>query len=182
MTTDLTRLDEWFGRILQGLSPADRRRAALKLGQALRRSTSSASPPTSTPTAPPSPRARPATTARAACAPSRGKMFQGLRYAKHWRIDADEDGVELSPPPVAARMAAVSQFGETVTVGRLRNGQRIRARYPERRLLGFYEDDEGLASKLRQMIEPDCITQLALRSVRLGSEASCHHRCRATHE
>jgi hypothetical protein len=26
-------------------------------------------------------------------------MFQGLRHAKQWRIDADEDGVELSPPP-----------------------------------------------------------------------------------
>jgi hypothetical protein len=53
-------------------------------------------------------------------------------------------------------MAAVSQFGETVTVGRLRNGTKIRARYPERRLLGFSEEDEGLALEIAAaMIEPD---------------------------
>lgn len=155
---DLTRLDEWFGRILQGLSPADRRRAALKLGQALRRSNlkriAANIDPDGTPFAPRKARYDRKGRLRTKAG---GKMFQGLRYARHWRIDADEDGMELSPAsPVAARMAAVSQFGETVTVGRLRNGQRIRARYPERRLLGFSKEDEGLALEIAAaMIEPD---------------------------
>ena len=39
----------------------------------------------------------------------------------------------------------MNQFGDTVTVGRMRNGHRIRAKYPERRLLGFSDDDEKLA-------------------------------------
>jgi hypothetical protein len=64
---DLTRLDEWLGQILQGLSAPERRSAALKLGQALRRSNlkriAANVDPDGTPFAP-----RPATTARAACA------------------------------------------------------------------------------------------------------------------
>jgi hypothetical protein len=77
--------------------------------------------------------------------------------AKQWKIDADQDGVEIAPvSPVAARMGRVSQFGETITVGRLRNGKRIRARYPERRLLGLSNEDEDLAMLIAaEMIEPD---------------------------
>jgi phage virion morphogenesis protein len=141
-----------------GSRPAERRLAARKLGQALRRSNlkriSSNTNPDGTPFAP-----------RKARYDRRGhlrmkagaKMFRGLRQAKQWRIDADEDGVELSPvSPVTGRMGAVSQFGETVTVGRLRNGKRIRARYPERRLLGFSDEDEDLAMQIAaEMIEPD---------------------------
>jgi phage virion morphogenesis protein len=154
---DLTRLDEWLGQILQGLSAPERRSAALKLGQALRRSNlkriAANVDPDGTPFAPRKPRYDRQGRLRARAG---GKMFQGLRYAKHWRIDADETGVELSPAsPITARMAAVSQFGETVTVGRLRNGQRIRARYPERRLLGFSREDEDLALDIiAGMIEP----------------------------
>lgn len=155
---DLTRLDEWLGQILQGLSAPERRSAALKLGQALRRSNlkriTANVDPDGTPFAPRKPRYDRQGRLRARAG---GKMFQGLRYAKHWRIDADETGVELSPAsPITARMAAVSQFGETVTVGRLRNGQRIRARYPERRLLGFSREDENLALDIiAGMIEPE---------------------------
>jgi phage virion morphogenesis protein len=97
---DLARLDEWFGRILKGLSPAERRRAALKLGQALRRSNlkriAANIDPDGTPFAPRKARYDRKGRLRTKAG---GKMFQGLRYAKHWRIDADEDGVELSPPP-----------------------------------------------------------------------------------
>jgi phage virion morphogenesis protein len=135
---DLTRLDEWFGRILQGLSPADRRRAALKLGQALRRSNlkriAANIDPDGTPFAPRKARYDRKGRLRTKAG---GKMFRACATPSTGASTPTKDGVELSPPPVAARMAAVSQFGETVTVGRLRNGQRIRARYPERRLLGF---------------------------------------------
>jgi hypothetical protein len=97
---DLTRLDEWLGQILQGLSAPERRSAALKLGQALRRSNlkriAANVDPDGTPFAPRKPRYDRQGRLRARAG---GKMFQGLRYAKHWRIDADETGVELSPPP-----------------------------------------------------------------------------------
>ena len=45
----LAGLDPWLGDILAGLSPAKRKRAATKLGQALRRS--NLAPPMSNPTA-----------------------------------------------------------------------------------------------------------------------------------
>jgi phage virion morphogenesis (putative tail completion) protein len=155
---DLTRLDEWFGQILQGLAPAERRRAAMKLGQALRRSNlkriSSNTNPDGTPFEPRKARYDRKGRLRMKAG---AKMFRGLRMAKQWKIDADQDGVELSPvSPVAARMGRVSQFGETITVGRLRNGKRIRARYPERRLLGHSDEDEDLAMLIAaEMIEPD---------------------------
>jgi phage virion morphogenesis protein len=154
---DLTRLDEWFGRILQGLSPAERRRAALKLGQALRRSNlkriAANIDPDGTPFAPRKARYDRKGRLRTKAG---GKMFQGLRYAKHWRIDADEDGVELSPPPRRR------PHGRRQPVRRNRHRRppaqrhQIRARYPERRLLGFSEEDEGLALEIAAaMIEPD---------------------------
>jgi hypothetical protein len=68
---DLTRLDEWLGQILQGLSAPERRSAALKLGQALRRSNLKRIAANVDPDGTPSPRANPATTARAACARGR---------------------------------------------------------------------------------------------------------------
>lgn len=155
---DLTRLDEWFGQILQGLAPAARRRAAVKLGQALRRSNlkriGANTNPDGTPFEPRKPRYDRRGRLRMKAG---GKMFRGLRMAKQWKIDADEDGVELAPvSPVAAKMGRVSQFGETITVGRLRSGKRIRARYPERKLLGMSDDDEDLAMLIAaQMIETD---------------------------
>jgi hypothetical protein len=146
---DLTRLDEWFGRILKGLSPADRRRAALKLGQALRRSNLKRIAANIDPDGTPSPHARPATTARAACAPKPGARCSRACATPSTGASTPTKTAWNSPRlPVTARMAAVSQFGETVTVGRLRNGTKIRARYPERRLLGFSEEDEGLALEI----------------------------------
>jgi phage virion morphogenesis protein len=154
---DLTRLDEWFGRILQGLSPAERRRAALKLGQALRRSNlkriAANIDPDGTPFAPRKARydrkGRLRTKAGARCSRACATPNTGASTPTKTAWNSPR-------LPIAARMAAVSQFGETVTVGRLRNGQRIRARYPERRLLGFSEEDEGLALEIAAaMIEPD---------------------------
>jgi hypothetical protein len=73
-----------------------------------------------------------------------GKMFKGLRKLAKWRIDAAPDGVEISPSPTPPIVGSVSQFGQTVTVGRLRNGRKIRqiCRAP---LLGFGREDEDLA-------------------------------------
>ncbi len=144
---DLSRLDAWFGRILQGLEPGQRRKAALKLGQALRRSNLKRIAANVQPDGSPMEPRKPRKDARGRLRKKAGgTMFQGLRFAKHWRIDADQDGVEITAKsPIVDRNASVSQFGETAIVGRLRNRTPIRYRYPERLLLGFGPEDEDLA-------------------------------------
>jgi phage virion morphogenesis protein len=106
---DLTRLDEWFGQILQGLAPAERRRAAMKLGQALRRSNlkriSSNTNPDGTAFEPRKARYDRKGRLRMKAG---AKMFRGLRMAKQWKIDADQDGVEIAPVSPVARAWAAS--------------------------------------------------------------------------
>jgi phage virion morphogenesis protein len=157
MADDLARLEEWFGQILHGFAPAERRRAAHKLGLALRRSNlkriaANIQPDGSAMEAKKERRNRHGRIVL----PAGAKMFQGLRYAKHWRVDAAPDGVEISPSSnLAAYFGAVNQFGLTATVGRLRNGGKIRAKYPERRLLGLSDKDEKLALEIAgQLLEP----------------------------
>jgi phage virion morphogenesis (putative tail completion) protein len=147
MAQDLAEFERWMVRVMQGLEPARRRAAALKLAQALRRanlariaanieSDGSAMPP------------------RKASMGQRGrlrrkagaKMFRRLRLTRSWKIGADADGLELMPAsPAIDRIAAVHHFGELARVGRLGNGRVIRTRYTERRLLGFSADDNAQA-------------------------------------
>lgn len=150
MADDLHRLEAWFGQILQGLAPKERRRAALKLGQALRRSNlariSANTQADGTPMVPKKARYDRHKRLRQKAG---GKMFKGMRLAKLWKLDIREDGLTLAPKSaVADRFGATNQWGETATVGRLRNGQRIRYKYPERRLLDFSDGDENLALEI----------------------------------
>lgn len=146
MAEDLQQFEEWFGRILQGLDPAARKRAAMKLGQRLRASNlkriAANVEPDGTPMIPRKPRLDRRGRLRARAG---GKMFKGLRRARNWKIDADETGVEVRPASGAVdRVASVSHFGEISTVGYLRGGTPIRARYAMRRLLGLPPEDQAL--------------------------------------
>jgi len=152
---DLTGFEEWFGQILAGLAPPPRKRAALKLGEALRRANLAritanvdADGGKFTPRKP--------RKDRRGRLRERGKMFRGLRLARNWRLIADPDGVELTPSTHGAdRVGAVNQFGEVDTVGRGRDGRLVRYRYPERRLLGFSPDDRQLAVEIAtSLIDP----------------------------
>ncbi|NOW46713.1 phage virion morphogenesis protein [Novosphingobium sp. SG751A] len=157
MADDLSRLDEWFGRIIAGLEPAQRRKATLKLGRLLRRSNlkriGANVDPDGVPFAPRKARLDRRGRLRKGAG---GKMFKGLRKLAKWRINAAADGVEIMPVTnTADRVGSVSQFGQTVTVGRLRNGRKIRAKYEERRLLGFSREDEDLALQVAgELLEP----------------------------
>lgn len=154
MADDLQRLEEWFGRIMAGLSPAERRRAATKLGTALRKSNlariAANRQEDGSAMEPRKPR-------RGKKGRLRGKMYQGLRNRKHWRIDADGNGVEVTPVnAVIDRISSVSQFGEVAPVGRTRDGRVIRTKYAERRLLGFSEADKQLTLDIvAEMLDPD---------------------------
>jgi len=154
---DLSQLDEWFGQILEGLEPAQRRRAALKLGQALRRSNTKRIGENVEPDGRAMEPRKPRQDRRGRLRRRSGKMFKGLRRLRNWKIDADADGVELRPVSGNVdKVAAVSQFGEVSTVGYLRNGTPIRARYAVRRLLGFGPEDEHLALEIAAaLIDPE---------------------------
>ncbi|GGZ02734.1 phage virion morphogenesis protein [Novosphingobium colocasiae] len=158
MAEDLQQFEEWFGRILQGMEPAARKRAAMKLGQRLRANNlkriAANVEPDGSPMAPRKPRLDRRGRLRARAG---GKMFKGLRRARNWKIDADQDGVEIRPATGAVdRVGSVSQFGEISTVGYLRNGTPIRARYAMRRILGFGPEDDTLALEVAaSLFDPD---------------------------
>lgn len=155
---DLSRFDEWFGQILAGLSPAQRRKATLKLGQELRRSNlkrvAANIEPDGRPMEPRKPRLDRRGKVRKR---GSGKMFKGLRKLRNWKIEADADGVEIRPATGSVdRVGAVSQFGEVADVGRLHDGRTIRHRYAQRRILGFGPEDEHIALDIAaSLMQPD---------------------------
>lgn len=146
----LAGLDAYFGQILASLSPARRRRAAMKLGQALRRANveriAANEQPDGTSMEPRKPRKDRRGRLRKQVG---GKMFRKLRQARKWRIDAQPDSVEIIATG-NQRIAAQHQFGEEGQVGRAPDGRQIRHRYPVRRLLGFAPGDEREALRVAE--------------------------------
>ncbi|MXO73573.1 phage virion morphogenesis protein [Alteraurantiacibacter buctensis] len=146
----LAGFDAYFGRILAGLSPSRRRRATLKLGQALRRANveriAANEQPDGTAMEP-----RKARKDRRGRLRKRagGRMFRKLRQAKKWRIDAQPDSVEITATG-NQRIAAQHQFGEEGVVGQGPDGRRIKHRYTARRLLGFGPGDEREALRVAE--------------------------------
>lgn len=143
MAEDLRDLEQWLGRIMAGLAPARRRSAALKLAQALRRLNAARIAANVDPdgNAMERPKKR--------AGRLRRKMFPKLRRVREWKISADADGLEISPASaLVGNTAAVHHFGETGYVGRLRDGRVIRTKYPERRLLGFADEDRAMVAEV----------------------------------
>lgn len=143
MADDLAEMEAWLGRIVAGLAPARRRAAAIKLGQALRRANLVRIAENVEPDGGAMEKRKASVSERGRVRRKAGsRMFRRLRMAKAWRIIADADGVEIAPASAAIdRVAAVHHFGETDRVGRLRDGRNVRAKYVERRLLGFSPED-----------------------------------------
>ena len=138
-------LDEWFGRILQGLSPAKRKRAAQKLGQALRRSSLARIKDNVEPDGSPMEERKSRLDRRGRVRQKAGgRMFRKLRYARRWAITARPDSVELAPRGRSA-IPEVHHFGKRGFVGRGPDGRKIYTRFPERRLLGFGDGDREAA-------------------------------------
>lgn len=147
---DLHRLDEWLGTIIAGLAPPARRRWALRLAKLLRQANATRISKNIEPDGSPMEARRSRLDRRGGLRrASRKRMFRGLKKIGNWAIAADEDGLEIRPVNgLVDRIASISQFGEVATVGRLRDGRTIRARYATRRLLGFSDDDEALINEL----------------------------------
>ena len=144
----LGALDDWFGRVLQGLSPGKRKRAALKLGQALRRTNLKRQQQNVEPDGGAMEQRKARLDRRGRIRKKAGgKIFRRLRFARNWAIDARADSVEISPK-AAGKIAAVHHFGEKGYVGRGPDGEKIFTRYPRRRLLGFDRADREAAADI----------------------------------
>lgn len=142
----LAGLDEWFGTIVAGLAPGERRRAAVKLGQALRRAnlqriTANVQPDGSA-MEPRKPRLD--RRGRLRKRQPKGKMFPKLRYAKMWPIDATPTSVELRLAK-GELVASQHHWGKRGFVGKTPDGTKVFTKYPARALLGFAPEDEQLA-------------------------------------
>lgn len=158
MAEDLRELEQWLGRIMAGIAPGRRRAAAFKLGQALRRANLERIAANVEPDGGAmEKRKASASEGGRVRRKAGGRMFRRLRVAKSWRISADQDGVEITPASVAIdKVASVHHFGETDRVGRLSDGRTIRAKYPERRLLGFAVEDRALTAEIAaSLLDPD---------------------------
>lgn len=142
----LAALDNWFGRVLQGLAPAQRKRAALKLGQALRRSNLARIAANEEPDGSAMEKRKPRLDRRGRVRrqAAGGKMFRKLRAARRWKIDARPDSVEIAPLGNSG-IPAIHHFGQKGYVGRAPDGSKIFTRYARRRLLGFGKGDDQLA-------------------------------------
>jgi phage virion morphogenesis protein len=140
----LAALDQWFGQVLEGLSPAMRKRAAMKLGKALRRSNLDRIASNVEPGGKSMEKRKARLDQRGRLRrKAGGKMFRKLRLAREWSIKASPDSVEIMPAK-GDNVAATHHFGLKGFVGRAPDGSKVYTRYPERRLLGFDKADEDL--------------------------------------
>ncbi|XAP77900.1 phage virion morphogenesis protein [Citromicrobium bathyomarinum] len=141
----LAGLDPWLGDVLAGLSPAKRKRAATKLGQALRRSNLARIAANVEPDGGKMEERKARLDRRGRVRKKAGgKMFRKLRYARQWTIRARTDSVEISPKS-RSQIPVVHHLGKRGFVGRGPDGENIFTRYPERRLLGFGDGDDQFA-------------------------------------
>lgn len=154
--TDLTRVEDWLDGLMLRLEPGARRKLAMKIGEALRRSNAQRiaanKEPDGKAMAPRRPRIGPDGK------PIRSKrMFRRLRLARNMRIKATPDSVELDfGGGNAQRIAEVHHDGRTDRVGKTREGRTIRARYEARRLLGFGDDDmDTVLETVTRALPPD---------------------------
>lgn len=137
----LAALDDWFGQVLEGLSPTQRKRAGMKLGKALRRSNLDRMAKNIEPDGGPMEKRKARLDQRGRVRrKAGGKMFRKLRLARNWSIKATPDSVEIAPSK-GDSVAATHHFGLRGFVGRAPDGSKIYTRFPERRLLGFSEAD-----------------------------------------
>jgi len=149
-------LEDWLGAVLQSLSPAQRKRAALKLGKALRRSNLDRIAKNVEPDGGPMEKrkARLDQTGRVR-RQAGGKMFRKLRLVRNFKVTPSPDGVEIAPVGGAAKVAREHHFGLRGFVGRSPSGEKVFTRYPERRLLGFSDADrDTIMDVLAELIDP----------------------------
>lgn len=143
MTDDLAELEPYLAALLARLGPAQRRRVARKMGEALRRQNARRIAANVQPDgAPMEPRKKRKRMMDGKGRIKRtGKMFPKIKLARAMKIRASADEVSVGFEGGTGHTARAHQFGLTDFVGRTNSGKVVRTKYPERPLLGFGPDD-----------------------------------------
>jgi phage virion morphogenesis protein len=136
MSDGLRQVEDWAGALLARFSPAERKRLAMDIARALRKSQSARIADQLAPDGSPYPsRKRRVRDKRGRL--KRKKMFLRLKTARYFKISAAQGLAEVGFQGRAGRIAGVHQHGEMDKVAP--DGPRVR--YPRRPLLGFTDRD-----------------------------------------
>lgn len=156
MADDLAELEPFLAAYLNRLGPAQRRRVARKVGEALRRENARRIAANVQPdgSAMEPRKKRPRMKDARGRIRRTAKMFPKIRLARSMKIRASADEVSVGFEGTIGHTARAHQFGLVDFVGKTRDGRTIRTRYPERRLLGFGpEDIEAITDAALKMLE-----------------------------
>lgn len=143
MSDDLAQLETWAAGLLERVAPPSRRRLAIELAAALRRSQAERIRHQLSPDGEPFvPRKRRLRDKRGRI--KRDQMFAKLRTARYLMAAATPDVAEVGFRGRTSRIARVHQDGNVDAVAP--GGPRVR--YPRRRLLGFAATDRVMIRDL----------------------------------
>lgn len=158
MAEDLAQLEPFLAAYLNRLSPAQRRRVARKVGEALRRENAKRIAANVQPdgSAMQPRKKRKRMKDGKGRIKRTGKMFPKIRLAKALRIRATPDEVEVGfYNPLMAQTARAHQFGLVDFVGKTNDGRVIKTKYPERPLLGIAPGDlDAIMDQALKLLEP----------------------------
>lgn len=148
----LEGFDEFFGKILAGLSPAARHKATRRLAQELLKSNTDRIKQNVSPDGSQMEKRKPRLDRRGRLRSKQGgKMFRRLGLQREWVIRATSDTAEVSQRR-NNRIARIHHEGLRAFVGRNKDGKKTYTKYPTRRLLGFAREDEELAMELAEQL------------------------------
>lgn len=149
MADDLAELEPFLSAYLNRLGPAQRRRVARKVGEALRRENAKRIAANVQPDGSAMESRKPRKRMKDAKGRIKrtGKMFPRIRLARAMKLRATPDDVSLGFNGMIGHTAAAHHFGREDFVGRTKDGRAIRTKYPARRLLGFGADDVDLITE-----------------------------------
>jgi len=144
---DLQAFENWADPLLAKLTPAARRKLAMDVGRALRRSQqkriAAQQAPSGSPFEPRKPRKKAEDRPRAKSGRIKRKakaMFAKLRTAKMMTIERDANGVSIGWSNRVARIARVHQEGLSSQVA----PGGVMYRYPVRQVLGLSQSDRDM--------------------------------------
>lgn len=153
MADGFAELESFLTAELAKLSPARRRRITRKIGMEIRKANAKRIAENIQPDGTPMQARKPRRLTTGKGAIKRGRMFRKMRLARSFKINPSADGVSVGFEGMVAHTARAHQYGLMDFVGRTTNGKAVRAKYPERVLLGFTPEDLGMiADGVRAML------------------------------
>lgn len=140
MTDELRPLADYIGGLIASMSPAQRRKMAMKIAIELRKRNADRIARNEDPDGRPFAPRKNGLRGKEGRVKRKAAMFTKLRSTRHLTRKATADGAQIGFfKGSTARIARVHQFGEEDRVSR---SSGVRARYAQRRLLGFNQDDD----------------------------------------